>query len=131
MVSYVVYTVLICTLLTLVFVNFRLKHERSLAVHLRRHKQSVQTCPVCQKQIKNKHSLNNHMKNVHNDQIFKCAVCEKVLKTRIALKVCPNIQVSNKHTNYYRLFVKGAHGTAYWSSTVHVSVLSTNVQLCS
>lgn len=67
-----------------------LKHEEMLRQHKMRHRETVQTCPICGRQSKNRKSLASHLKRVHTEALFKCNVCEKSFKRQLALKVTEN-----------------------------------------
>lgn len=73
---------------------------------------AVVQCLICKKHLKSKHSLKNHMNQVHNTEIksqfFKCPICEKSIKLRSSLnrhlkRVHPNNQFNNTPTQSQKL----------------------------
>lgn len=64
-----------------------LKHEEMLKEHMRRHRDSKETCSICGMVSLNKKALRAHIQRIHANLTFPCTVCNKVLKRAYSLKV--------------------------------------------
>lgn len=64
-----------------------LKNKGSLNKHVKAHTEKPQTCEICHKVKSTRSALKNHMQIVHGEAIYECTICEKKFKRQLTLTV--------------------------------------------
>lgn len=64
-----------------------LKNKGSLNKHVKMHTEKPQTCKICHKVKPTRSALKNHMQIVHGEAIYECTICGKKFKRQLTLTV--------------------------------------------
>lgn len=119
---------------------YRLKHERCLRIHIKFIHPDTSSepvkCTICNKMIKSKSALTQHIRRAHGERRHQCTLCDKSFKRPTNLKVLLlNHTKLDRHAYFMTNLMfdlntfLGAHSMAYRWIFVQLSVLWQEIQI--